>query len=68
MKLRRTLSSRRLWDRSGPTCDGYSSPDEMAGQMLEERLDPHMKELEKFRKLRMDNQSMCYLMGMLKGI
>jgi len=57
-----------LWDRSGPSSRGYSSPDEMAGKMFEEALQPHEQAIEKYRRLSMSAPCMQYVMGTLKGI
>lgn len=62
------ISVEDLWDRSGASRHGYSSPDEMAAQMFEEALHPHEEEIKKYQKLSMSDQCMHYVMGTLKGI
>ncbi len=57
-----------LWDRAGPRTDGYSSPDEMAAEMIEEELDPYNKKLIKYLKLGMAKEAKLSCMGILKGI
>jgi len=57
-----------LWDRAGPRTDGYSSPDEMAAEMMEEELDPYNKQVIKYLKLGMAKEAKLYCMGVLKGI
>jgi hypothetical protein len=42
-----------LWDRSGPSANGYSSPDEMAVEMIEEELEPFNNEVNKYHNLKM---------------
>jgi uncharacterized membrane-anchored protein YhcB (DUF1043 family) len=57
-----------LWDRSGPSSSGYSSPEEMAVEMMEEELDPYNKEVVKYFELAMAQEGKLYCMGVLKGI
>ena len=57
-----------LWDRSGPNRYGYSSPEEMAIQMLEEELEPYNNEVIKYLELGMVKEAEIYCMGVLKGI
>jgi len=58
-----------LWDRSGGTSSGeYDSPDEVAYIMIEEALDPFVREMERLISLKMFQQSKLYCMGLLKGI
>lgn len=57
-----------LWDRSGPRTDGYSSPDEMAVEMMEEELDPYNKQVIKYLELGMAKEAKLFCMGVLKGI
>lgn len=62
------ISVEDLWDRSGPSSHGYSSPDEMAVQMFEEAIHPHEEEIKKYQRLCMSDPCMHYVMGTLKGI
>jgi len=57
-----------LWDRSGPRTDGYSSPEEMAVEMMEEELDPYNKQVIKYLELGMAKEAKLFCMGVLKGI
>lgn len=57
-----------LWDRSGPKTDGYSSPEEMAVEMMEEELDPYNKQVIKYLELAMVKEAKLFCMGILKGI
>lgn len=57
-----------LWDRSGPCRDGYSSPEDMAVEMMEEELEPYNKEVMEYLELGMANAAKFYCMGVLKGI
>jgi hypothetical protein len=40
----------------------------MAAEMLEEAIQPHQEEIEKYQRLGMANPCMLYLLGVLKGI
>lgn len=57
-----------LWGRSGPSRHGYSSPDEMAVEMVEEALKPYGDKVQEYRRIGMPEQSRQYCMGILKGI
>lgn len=57
-----------LWDRSGPSRYGYSSPEDMAVEMMEEELDPYNKDVVKYLELGMAEEAKLYCMGVLKGI
>jgi len=57
-----------LWDQSGPRADGYSSPEEMAGEMMEEELDAYNKQVIKYLELGMAKEAKLFCMGVLKGI
>ncbi|MBA7518348.1 hypothetical protein ES705_10418 [subsurface metagenome] len=57
-----------LWDRSGASRYGYSSPEDMAMEMMEEELEPYNKEVVKYLELGMAKEAKLYCMGVLKGI
>lgn len=57
-----------LWDRSGASRYGYSSPEDMAVEMMEEELEPYNKEVVKYLELGMAKEAKLYCMGVLKGI
>jgi hypothetical protein len=57
-----------LWDRAGPRTDGYTSPEDMAVEMLEEALEPFLQELYRLFDLKMHQESKFYCMGILNGI
>lgn len=57
-----------LWDRSGASRHGHSSPDEMAAEMVEETLNPYEEKIREYGKIGMAEQSMRYCMGVLEGI
>ena len=57
-----------LWERSGPSRHGYSGPEDMAVEMMEEELEPFSSEVLKYLEMGMANEAMLYCMGVLKGI
>lgn len=57
-----------LWDRSGSNRYGYSSPEEMAVEMMEEELGPYNKQVNKYLELGMVKEAKLFCMGILKGI
>ncbi len=57
-----------LWNRSGPTVDGYISPDEMAAEMIEDELEPFQKEIFRLIDLGLHQEAKLYCMGVLQGI
>ena len=57
-----------LWDRSGSSRHGYSSPEDMAAEMMEEELEPFNQEVLKYFEMGMTKEAKLYCMGILKGI
>ncbi len=57
-----------LWDRSGATSHGYTSPEEMAVEMVEEELEPFTRKVIRLCELNMQKEAKFYCMGVLKGI
>lgn len=57
-----------LWDRAGPKTDGYTSPEDMSVEMLEEALEPFVQEMQRLLDLEMHQEAKLYCMGILKGI
>jgi hypothetical protein len=62
------IDVQELWDRSGPKRHGYSSPEDMAVEMVEEALKPYEDKVKQYREIGMLEQSKQYCMGVLKGI
>ena len=62
------INVEELWDRSGPSRYRYSSPEEMAVEMLEEELEPYNNQVTKYFQLGMAKEAKFYCMGVLKGI
>ena len=57
-----------LWDRAGAKTDGYTSPEDMAFEMVEEALEPFLQEMRRLFDLEMRHEAKLYCMGILKGI
>jgi hypothetical protein len=57
-----------LWERSGSSRDGYSTPEDMAAEMMEEELEPFNSEVRKYIEMGMATEARLYCMGVLKGI
>ena len=57
-----------LWDRSGHSRHGYSAPEDMASEMMEEELEPFNNEVLKYIEMGMTDEARLYCMGVLKGI
>ena len=62
------LEVEEVWDRAGETRYGYVEPGEAADQMIEEVLEPFLKELGKYQKLGMNNEANRMCMGLLLGL
>lgn len=62
------LNVEDLWDRFGAHRDGYTSPEEMAVEMMEGGLETHHDEVAKYFELDMPKESKLYCIGVLKGI
>jgi len=57
-----------LWDRSGSHSDGYTSPEDMAMEMVEEEIDPFSDQITRYHNLRLHEEEKLYCMGVLKGL
>jgi hypothetical protein len=57
-----------LWDRAGPKTDGYTSPEDMSVEMIEEALEPFVQEMQRLLDLKKHIEAKLYCMGILKGI
>jgi hypothetical protein len=57
-----------LWDRAGPSRDGYTSPEEMSFEMFEEAIEPYVQEMHRLLDLKMHQEAKLYCMGILNGI
>jgi len=57
-----------LWDNSGPTRDGYISPEGEALELMEEELEPHVEQVWDYLQLDMQAEARTYLQGILLGL
>jgi hypothetical protein len=56
------------WERSGSSHDGYTSPDEAAGEMIDEELHPFLEQVGRYHDLGMPEQEAAYCKGVLLGL
>lgn len=56
------------WDRSGGSRDGYTSPDEAAQEIIEEELQAHFDQVQRYHELNMPDQEATYCMGVILGM
>lgn len=57
-----------LWDRAGASRNGYTSPEDMSVEMIEEAIEPYNREFVKYLELGMTKEAKTYCMGILKGL
>lgn len=57
-----------LWDKSGPGRYGYTSPDEMAVEMIENELNPFYIQTDKYYDLGMHDEEKAYCKGVILGV
>ncbi|MBT8366921.1 MAG: hypothetical protein KJP23_19705 [Deltaproteobacteria bacterium] len=58
-----------LWDQSGARSNGeYTSTEEMAYEMIENEIKPHINNFIRLHKSGLKSASISYCMGLLKGI
>lgn len=63
-----SLDEEELYDRSGPSRNGYHDPGEMAGIMVEETLAPYQDQLKRYYEMGMEQEAKEYCKGILKGL
>ena len=64
-----SIDVHELWDRSGSNSYGeYTSPEEMAFEMVEDVLEPFNEEVFRLLDLKMYSEATDYCKGVLKGI
>lgn len=56
------------WDRAGSSRNGYTSPDEAAVEIMEERLQPFLDQTRRYHELGMPGEEMTHCMGLILGI
>ncbi|MDZ7759592.1 MAG: hypothetical protein U5L00_04990 [Desulfovermiculus sp.] len=54
-----------LWDQSGPTRDGYVSPDDQALTMIEDEVEPYANQVWGYLQLGMEDEARMCLRGIL---
>lgn len=62
------LEVEELWNSSGSTQYGYIQPGERAYEMVEEALEPYLKEMKRFQRLSMFEEAKIQCLGILGGI
>lgn len=62
------LDVEELWDRSGSNRDGYTASGEAALEMIEEVIEPHLKNMQRLHLLGMFREEMHYCMGVISGL
>jgi hypothetical protein len=57
-----------LWDRSGPSQYGYTHPADETWTMIEEALEPSVREVDRYLELGMEEEALKCCLGVLEGI
>ncbi len=63
-----SIDVHELWDRSGSHSDGYTSPEDMAMEMVEEELDQFSDQIMRYHNLGLHEEEKLFCMGVLKGL
>lgn len=63
-----SLDLDELYKNSGRTRYGYVDPNEEAWEMFERALEPHIEEMKKLKKLKLNVQANKYCKGIIKGL
>ena len=63
-----SIDVQECWDRAGKSRDGYTSPDEAAFELIEERLQPFVDQGRRYQELAMTDEQATYFRGMILGI
>lgn len=61
------LRAEEVWNRAGPSRDGYVDTSEAAEEMLEEALDVYLTEMKKYQALGMQHESSELCQGLTAG-
>lgn len=62
------LNVEDLWDRSGSHRNGYTDTGDAALEMIEEIIEPHLKNMQRLHSLGMFQEEMRYCMGVISGL
>ena len=57
-----------LWEESGSTRDGYVDPYDHSYEMMEERIEPFLEEMERYLERGMIEEALACCKGIIKGI
>ena len=63
-----SIDVHELWDRSGSHSDGYTSPEDMAMEMVEEEIDQFSDQIQRYHNIGLHEEEKLYCMGVLKGL
>ena len=63
-----SIDVHELWERSGSHSDGYTSPEDMAMEMVEEELDQFSDQIMRYHNLGLYEEEKLFCMGVLKGL
>jgi hypothetical protein len=63
-----SINVQDCWDRAGSSSDGYTSPDEAAGELIEESLQPFYDQARRYHELEMTEEEATYCKGVILGI
>jgi len=62
------LDVEELWEKSGPSRDGYTDPGDAAWEMIEDIIEPHLKNMQRLHSLGMFREEMRYCIGVISGL
>jgi hypothetical protein len=57
-----------VWDRAGATRYGYKEPQEVAGEMIEQVIEPFWQEMHKYAQMGFHAQAKQVCIGLLLGL
>ena len=63
-----SIDVHELWDRSGSHRDGYTSPEDMAMEMVEEELVSFTDQIMRYHNLGLREEEKLFCMGVLQGL
>jgi len=62
------LAVEDVWEKAGPSRDGYQGTDEVADEMIDDVLQPYREELSRYQKLNMLEEATYVCMGIIAGL
>jgi hypothetical protein len=62
------LQAEEVWDRAGQTRHGYVEDGEVADEMIQRVVNPHLEDLARYQGLGMSQEAMYLCMGLLQGL